>query len=396
MATIRPDRIPWYLPAMAGWIGVLLLAWALAYGGGSAPSPFPASMPAVVGALLLIALAFHEDKWSPSRALSTPLLVFIGRISYSLYIWHWPVFVIFRWTVGIDRPEQMLSAIALTFVSATLSYYLVERPIRFGMPSFPHLGVISVGALAIFVGGRSMMYINSNRPRVSLSTVTRHAADWYPTGPSTSPEYPSCVVVLREIRIGSARSIIYSRAGCDEPVGNDPKLFVIGDSHAGHYDPIYREYVLGDGEACGVLRNRMQLPQPILEGRTAALRYSARGGTTGHDPQLDGDSLVFLSSLRMTKLVDQYAPGSVEKAPSDLFSDTARKGRQAAESEAETVIGELLATGARVMLPKPTPVFRAPPFRCVEAYQKTNTICAPGLSVSMDLLRELENQWSPP
>lgn len=375
--------------AIAGWAGAALLAWTIFGGGGSLPSPFPASASAIVGTLLLLALANYEGRCSPVPALAAPILVFIGRISYSLYIWHWPVFVIFRWTVGLDRPEHILGATALTFAAATLSHYVVERPIRFGAPVLPRISVIALGALAIFAGGRSMIYINSELPRLSLSTVTQHASDWYPIGPSRSPKHPGCAVRVDVARIGTADSLTYSRVGCAEPVGSEPKMYVIGDSHAGHFDPVYKGYVLMTGRpvvfyrvGCGYLTLDRSAGQPSCAARhQAALRDML--------PRLDDDSLVFLSSLRMPKLTEQYAPGSIEHARKSIFSDGALKEREAAEAEAQSAIADMLATGARVMLPKPTPILPAPPFRCADAYQQTNAICSPGLSVSMDVLHEL-------
>jgi peptidoglycan/LPS O-acetylase OafA/YrhL len=66
-----------------------------------------------------------------SAALSLPPLVWIGRISYGLYLWHWPINV---WLVPSRVPlgTHALNALRLaaTFLAAALSYYLVERPIR--------------------------------------------------------------------------------------------------------------------------------------------------------------------------------------------------------------------------------------------------------------------------
>jgi peptidoglycan/LPS O-acetylase OafA/YrhL len=66
-----------------------------------------------------------------STALSVPPLVWIGRISYGLYLWHWPINV---WLVPSRVPLDTLALnalrLAVTFVAATLSYFLVEQPIR--------------------------------------------------------------------------------------------------------------------------------------------------------------------------------------------------------------------------------------------------------------------------
>lgn len=59
-------------------------------------------------------------------------LLYIGAISYSLYLWHWSVLAISRWTVGIhwwSAPFQLAATLGL----ASLSYHYIERPFRYGV-----------------------------------------------------------------------------------------------------------------------------------------------------------------------------------------------------------------------------------------------------------------------
>jgi len=60
-------------------------------------------------------------------------MVFVGVISYPLYLWHWPILSFARIIEsGMPSREIRIAAVALSFVLAWLTYRLVERPIRFG------------------------------------------------------------------------------------------------------------------------------------------------------------------------------------------------------------------------------------------------------------------------
>jgi len=63
-----------------------------------------------------------------SLVLSTPPMQFVGRISYSLYLWHWPVLVFAQQGGYLNDWPSYLIVIALTVALSTLSYYFVERP----------------------------------------------------------------------------------------------------------------------------------------------------------------------------------------------------------------------------------------------------------------------------
>ena len=86
-----------------------------------------------VATVLLIAAIVHPSA-RVGRVLGTPKLAAIGRRSYSLYLWHWPVFVVTR--PDLDLPIRGLPLfvlrMALTVSLSELSYRLVETPVRQG------------------------------------------------------------------------------------------------------------------------------------------------------------------------------------------------------------------------------------------------------------------------
>lgn len=67
-----------------------------------------------------------------SRLLSNGFVVWIGKISYSLYLWHWVVLSWMRYVYGIGplEPRQLVVAVILMTLLSVLSYYLVEQPTR--------------------------------------------------------------------------------------------------------------------------------------------------------------------------------------------------------------------------------------------------------------------------
>ena len=129
---------------LAAWIGVVFIALAACYASVSAFPGWWALLPTVGTCLLIFAGA---EAWLNRAVFSNKFLVVIGLISYPLYLWHWPIlsFIsILRGNAG--SVPLRLTAVAASFVLATLTYILVEKPIRFG----PHRKFKSV-ALAIIL-----------------------------------------------------------------------------------------------------------------------------------------------------------------------------------------------------------------------------------------------------
>ncbi|MEO8163649.1 MAG: acyltransferase family protein, partial [Ilumatobacteraceae bacterium] len=85
---------------------------------------------ATIASCIVIAVVVHPSftfmKWFVSR----PLFVEIGRRSYGLYLWHWPIFVI---TGARDSINALAVALAATVIVNELSYVLIEQPARRGV-----------------------------------------------------------------------------------------------------------------------------------------------------------------------------------------------------------------------------------------------------------------------
>ena len=96
--------------------------------------PFPglAAAPPVLGAALLIHVGAHGGGSAATTLLSHRGLVWFGLISYSLYLWHWPILALLRNALDtvVLPPSAGLAAVALAIALSWLSWRYVERPFR--------------------------------------------------------------------------------------------------------------------------------------------------------------------------------------------------------------------------------------------------------------------------
>lgn len=97
-----------------------------------------------LGAYLI--LAFQCQNSLVTRSLNFSPIVYLGKISYSLYLWHWPIIVYAHYFS--PKPSKYL-VLAITFLFAVISYHFVEQPIR-KAPRLPRLPTLTT-AVAIIV-----------------------------------------------------------------------------------------------------------------------------------------------------------------------------------------------------------------------------------------------------
>jgi peptidoglycan/LPS O-acetylase OafA/YrhL len=130
-----------------GILGLLLIGYAVRHFSEATLFPGAAALLPCVGAALLI---LTGDRGTlAGRLLSLPPMTFIGKISYSLYLWHWPVIVFATLALFLPHtPIVTAGEIALSILLAWLSWHFVERPFRVGVSGW-HTPRVLAGALIV-------------------------------------------------------------------------------------------------------------------------------------------------------------------------------------------------------------------------------------------------------
>jgi peptidoglycan/LPS O-acetylase OafA/YrhL len=148
LANLAPPRSRIIAELLCG-VGLALIAWSLfAF---SSRTPFPAAnaLLSCGGAVLLLHAGAVQQTWS-SRLLSAPPMAFVGRISYSLYLWHWPVFVFANYvSLGALTLVEKGALIALSIGLAALSARFVERPFRGSQSKIGRKTVFALSGVAV-------------------------------------------------------------------------------------------------------------------------------------------------------------------------------------------------------------------------------------------------------
>tara|TARA_Y100000589_G_C27199315_1_gene648714 strand:+ start:7718 stop:9691 length:1974 start_codon:yes stop_codon:yes gene_type:complete len=104
----------------------------------------------------LLIIYFYNENLYIYKLLSNPKLTFIGRISYSLYLWHWIIICISRWTIGITYWTIPIIMILIYLISI-FSYYYIEQPVRNNKNIFRNLklsyviSLFSIGVTSLFL-----------------------------------------------------------------------------------------------------------------------------------------------------------------------------------------------------------------------------------------------------
>jgi hypothetical protein len=145
------ERVPLRVGQAASVIGLLLIVGSLLWFDGEMAFPGAVALVPCVGASLL--LTFGGDSLSPvTRLLSLPPLRFIGKISYSLYLWHWPLLVFAEkyTSFGTFGRAGRVLVVAVAFVAAYASWRWIEQPFRARSTVF---GSRRIFAAAVAAGG---------------------------------------------------------------------------------------------------------------------------------------------------------------------------------------------------------------------------------------------------
>ena len=132
IATLRSkDRFSEDSKSIIGITGLVLIMASVFFFNSQTSFPGFAALIPVIGSALIIFSGIHSTNLV-SDLLSIKIFTFLGRISYSIYLWHWPVIIFANSTHPdfLKHPLGKILAALLVLLLSTASYYFVEHPIR--------------------------------------------------------------------------------------------------------------------------------------------------------------------------------------------------------------------------------------------------------------------------
>lgn len=295
-----------------------------------------------------------EYKSKIIKLLENKKVVFIGKVSYSLYLWHLPV--IYFSNLYLNSFWYYFWSIVLTVIFALISYKYIETPMRYSglldrhMKMLKYIGISGVTAVSVLVIGIGPSTL-SQKVNGSLNDFSddikevNYIESQYQLGSRIRPNHIKnafnsdlvCTDVLKENDLFQNAE----RGVCSKGQKNDTLIFLTGDSHGRHFVPMLDASSLNFDTYFYSSTNQMiyKSSDPFSGGNLSMNKQVERV------EYLSGlyEELVVVSSL----FISQF--------PSDL----------AQIRENMYMYTSLLTEYSKVILVAPTPLFTAGPQACV-------------------------------
>jgi peptidoglycan/LPS O-acetylase OafA/YrhL len=351
--TMKGFAIPASLSLLVSTTGVVLLATPMFLLGPATPFPGAAALPSVLGTTMLLA---SPTSWINEKVLCFPMLVFIGRISYSFYLWHWPLLTFGRIIYGDKMPAALTACvIACAFGAAAFSYRFVEQPFRRSLeaprPLLIRYGAVGFALLAVSGFVWLSQGVAWRYPKLAKMEVS---------GLSLTQDH------LCLAGYGQDKPNISS--ACYQVIANRPTIAVWGDSHSASLAPGLR------AEAKAEEYGFIQLGKSACLPLVGAVRYLPEHATDVEKCRSFNQSVlellqadrsvrtVFLAGVWSAPFHGTYADGWLTSglAPEGKIP-TSEASRKLLRNSLAGVIGCLQAAGKRVVVFEDVPNFEVDP-----------------------------------
>ncbi|MBN1093937.1 acyltransferase [Blastococcus sp. TML/M2B] len=362
-------RVPAALRAVAAWAGLAAIGAAAVTFSAETVFPGHAAAVPVLGAALLV--AFGDAPGGPgARLLALRPMRFVGDISYSLYLWHWPVVVLLGAAIGTGTRTFCAAALLASVLLAVASYLGIERPLLRPHPARARAlprraalarrarGAAALAALGALTGWACIALLPDHRPQ-PVHAVTAASAPTPDVADAALAQLPAQIRASLDVDewgpltpslddLPRAKAPEWQLDDClDVDAGNVDRC-VYGDPAAPH-----RAVVLGDSIAASWV--------PGLRQALPAAEWSIQLLTWHECPNITatvrGYSEPVLSSCdtHRTWALDRIAadPPDVVIMSNNYAAPLVDRAADVAatwRSGGEQVMGRVLATGARVVV----------------------------------------------
>lgn len=382
-AVVRLGSYP-LLNELLAACGVLVIALAVCSYDSYTRYPGVLTLAPCVGSAVLIATGRRRGTWI-AAVLSMRPLVFTGKISYSLYLWHLPMLVLCSYfNITELSTAQVIGVLALTYALAAASWKWVEKPVRGrSVLKSNRSFLVASGALgaAIAAAGLLLFYSDGLPWRMSPEAVSIAAV----AGPHPEMEH-ICGLMPRE-GIPPNRLCRYG-----PELGGAPILLVWGDSHAAALIPAWERlaaahhmqlFVVGQGGCRPFLGVTSRMLADPARGKCARFNAAVAREMASLNPRL-----VVLNAHWLESAADLTPQADLTAAPGQPTVRRAlQQTVQAVESQQRPVC---------VVLDVPV-LSRDGPYAMAMAYRRgvpTETLGLPGVD-AMGQYREFERHvWA--
>jgi peptidoglycan/LPS O-acetylase OafA/YrhL len=227
VALAMPDRpLPRAARELVGLTGAGLCIYSITML--SEVSPFPGwhALFPCLGAAAIIYQG-RSGRSAVTDLLSTRLCVFVGQISYSLYLWHWPVLALARYEAASRelRPAEIAAALLTSLFAAVVSWRYVERPFR-------DRGRMSVGAtVKVCAAGSALLLVMGFSGVLSRGLAAYHPDFTEVKIPKGGYSQGTCFLDINQAFDA------WRGSDCYLTQGHGSTTLLWGDSFAAHYAP---------------------------------------------------------------------------------------------------------------------------------------------------------------
>lgn len=337
------DRLNMHFAHLLSFFGILLVAFSLYYYNKDMGFPgFDAIIP-TLGASLYIIGGINTGNLI-NKTLSAKPIVFIGLISFSLYLWHWPILAFARYTyTELDFEISIYCGFLIIFMTL-LSYYFIEIPFRKESNGKLKYSLISIGF--VIAAGISLFVINNNGA-LDVDGAKSYAKKMSELKPETLPAY----MYRYNCQMSVYDDSVYNESRCTVGTSNKPSLIAVGDSNVAHYVG----YLKAVSQSFGGSFKNLSL--------SSCVPFSVDVIKSYVNPKVLGDCVTYNKKIRSHVKSDKYKTVFIG-ATWDTYYRMAGKDKFIADFS--NMLSDFSGDNRKVIIASKVPIFSGYDLKCQE------------------------------
>lgn len=333
-------------------------------------SRFPGihAIPTVIGSALIIYCTSGGEVHWVKKFLSSRLMVFIGKISYSLYLWHWPLIAyVQNYQQTPITIKQSLVIVPLAFVFSYLSWKFIENPFR---KSKNETGKYKIKVIISGVSIALLMIVFANTLKSTANASWRFIGSPLEKENIINQAHEGCGLTEKRLESNdiNLKDCVFG------PHPEKPEVVLMGDSHSSHFFPAFIHWAEKNQLT---VRLYATSTCPSLFGKYNLYQRSQHFPRCQMFAKKMEEAILSQSSIRLvvlamrTTLYSETHGAQDEHIKTfltnDKYSEFSRENsRVILKENLNKTVEKIKASGKQVLLMSQVPELKSNPIKCVE------------------------------